>query len=151
MNALNKNTTGNRNTATGVDSLLSNTTGNNNTAQGFQAGFTATAANANTTGSNNTFIGYQAGPGASTQLTNAAAIGSNALVSANNALVLGDSSVRVGIGTPTPAAKLHVATGDVYVSNPGSGIILKSPDGLTCKRVSIDNSGALVTAALACL
>jgi hypothetical protein len=101
-------TTGNANTAAGYNTLNAVTTGSNNTAVGFAAGVTATAANANTTGSNNTFIGSNAGPGTATQLSNATAIGANAVVSANNALVLGASGVSVGVGTPSPAATLDV-------------------------------------------
>jgi hypothetical protein len=104
-------TTGNVNTATGASALEYNTTGTGNTASGVFSGVTSNLNNANTTGSNNTFIGYQAGPGTSGQLNNATAIGANAVVSANNALVLGDNSVQVGIGTATPTAKLDVAGG----------------------------------------
>jgi hypothetical protein len=102
---------GNQNTASGAGALQSNTTGSNNTAIGYDAGFTNNFQNANTTGSNNTFIGYKAGPGTNTQLNNASAIGANALVSASNALVLGDSAVSVGIGTSAPTAKLDVNGG----------------------------------------
>jgi hypothetical protein len=107
------NTTGSYNIANGVNSLYSNTSGNNNTAYGYQAGYTATSANANTTGSNNTFIGYNSGPGTATQLTNATAIGANALVNTSNALVLGGmgaNAVNVGIGTATPGAVLDVVS-----------------------------------------
>jgi len=55
-----------------------------------------------------------------------------------------------GIGTTGPNTKLQVAGGDVYTSTAGNGIILKSPDGLTCRKVSIDNTGALVLTAVAC-
>lgn len=106
--ALLNNTTGLRNTASGVDVLDSNTTGSNNTAMGWRAGVTSVPANANQTGSNNTFIGSGSGPGTATQLTNATAVGANALVSASNALVLGDSTVNVGIGNTAPTEKLDV-------------------------------------------
>jgi hypothetical protein len=110
-NALFSNTTGSNNDASGYQALYLNTTGSNNTAVGVRSGVTATSANANTTGSNNTFIGFEAGPGTSTPLTNAAAIGANALVSTSNSMVLGDSNVSVGIGTQTPSAKLEVNGG----------------------------------------
>jgi hypothetical protein len=103
---LNSNTSGGGNTASGTAALQFNTTGSNNAALGYFAG------SANKTGSNNTFVGYNAGPDSnSTALTNAAAIGSNAVVSENNALVLGGTganAVAVGIGTATPAAALDV-------------------------------------------
>jgi hypothetical protein len=81
---------------------------------GFQAGVTSTDANRNTSGSNNTWIGSNSGPGTSTQLTNATAIGSNAVVSASNALVLGGTgefAVNVGIGTTMPVNILTIGMG----------------------------------------
>jgi hypothetical protein len=50
-------------------------------------------------------------PGTSNTLTNSTAIGADALVSADNALVPGNHLVSVGIGTQAPAARLHVAKG----------------------------------------
>jgi hypothetical protein len=106
--ALEMNTTGRDNAAVGALALISNTTGGGNTALGVFAGVSADFPNANTTGSNNTFLGFQAGPGTSTQLSNAAAIGANALVNRSNALVLGASGVNVGIGTTAPQSQLQV-------------------------------------------
>jgi trimeric autotransporter adhesin len=125
-NNLGSNTTGNFNTAIGVAALLVNSTGANNTALGWAAGSTANAlSNGNTTGSNNTFVGANTGSGGATpaNLQNATAIGANAMVSANNSLVLGSinnlngatSSVNVGIGTATPAKSLDVV-GDIQAS-----------------------------------
>jgi hypothetical protein len=125
VDALQFNTTGNHNTAAGKEALLKNTVGGGNTAIGFDAlsandvgfgntavgqlaGVTASAANANTTGSGNTFLGFSAGPGTPFQLSNATAIGANALVSESNALVLGASDAKVGIGTAGPASLLQV-------------------------------------------
>lgn len=111
MQTLNSNTTGNNNTGMGMNALTLNSTGTGNTALGFQAGYTATPANANTTGTNNTFIGFNAGPGTASQLTNATAIGSKALVSSSNSLVLGGTgvdAVNVGIGTATPNEQLEL-------------------------------------------
>ncbi|MBI4479389.1 MAG: tail fiber domain-containing protein, partial [Acidobacteria bacterium] len=114
-NALSRNL-GSENSALGEGALYSNTSGNNNTAVGLRAGQTTNFFNANTTGSSNSFIGYKTGPGTSTQLTNATAIGANAVVGASNALVLGSingvngatSDVNVGIGTTNPVSRLHV-------------------------------------------
>jgi hypothetical protein len=124
-NSLLFNTGGSSNTAAGQAALYRNTTGSNNTALGVGAGLTATPANANVTGSNDTFIGYQSGPGTATQLTNATAIGANAIVNQSNALVLGGTganAVNVGIGTATPLSNLHVAgLQHTLIGNTGCG------------------------------
>jgi len=175
--ALQSNTSGFSNTASGVFALQYNTTASNNvalgsyalaqncygvatdcyagsnTAVGYLAGVTSNEANANVTGDSSTFLGAYSGPGTSTQLSNATAIGYRALVSASNSLVLGGTggyAVNVGIGTPTPATPLHVATGDIYASQAASGVVVKSPDGTKCARIGIDNSGALSVTALTC-
>lgn len=101
--ALPANTSGSDNVAFGVDALQRNTLGSNNTGIGVIA-----LAN-NTTGVSNTGLGYNAGPDpAHPNLTNATAIGANAVVSESNALILGPNGVNVGIGTSTPAYPLHV-------------------------------------------
>lgn len=148
------------NTAIGALALSETTSGNGNTGAGVGAGgIIGNTDGYNQSGSFNTFIGWAASPESGhTDLTNATAIGAHAVVSESNALVLGaisgvnqGTSVNVGIGTAAPAATLHVAGGDVYVSTIGDGVILKSPDGTKCARISLDNSGALVTTAVACL
>jgi hypothetical protein len=90
------NTTGSYNTFMGGYSGTSNTTGNNNLFLGYSSGFN------NTSGNNNTFIGSGADLFSTTQHTNAAAIGYNAKVDADNAIVLGNSSTNVGIGIISP-------------------------------------------------
>jgi NDP-sugar pyrophosphorylase family protein len=135
------NTQGGNNIFVGSGSIL-NTTGSNNTFIGRAAGMS------NTVGNNNTAIGVNANFGAN-NLSNANAIGSGAIVSQSNALVLGNN-VNVGIGTSTPKAKLDVTGGNILVGSPGQGIILKSPDGATCKLLSIDNTGAMVLAPATC-
>lgn len=77
------------------------TIGNSNSFFGYQAGIF------NTTGSNNTYLGYQSGGNAT--LTNATAIGANALVTASNSVVLGNSA-KVGIGYSAPSFQLHLST-----------------------------------------
>ena len=129
--ALSSNNTGLRNTANGAWALYSNTTGSFNVAFGYLAGVTFTGANANTTGNNNTFIGYASGPGTSIQLTNATAIGANAIVNQSNSLVLGNNA-NVGIGTGSPSAKLHL-NGTLRLENmsgitPVNGYVLTAMD-----------------------
>jgi hypothetical protein len=85
INSLRWNIIGNYNTANGFNSLLNNL-GSNNTASG------SGALTTNTTGSNNTAIGYNADV-ASNNLTNATAIGNGAIVTASNAIQLGNASV----------------------------------------------------------
>ena len=120
--ALASNTTGSSNTASGIFALLANTTGLNNTASGRSAaqfnttgssntasGFAALLANttgfantasgvlalqSNTTGNLNTAIGFAANV-ASGNLSNATAIGANAIVDASNKIRLGDANVTV--------------------------------------------------------
>jgi hypothetical protein len=125
--------TGIRNTAVGLEALLVNTSGNNNVSMGFQSLYANTMGSGNTaigsdagtglnpvtTGNNNTFLGANTGLGSATQRVNATAIGYNAKVDADNAMVLGGTgadAVSVGIGTTTPTEKLQivnsVAAGD---------------------------------------
>jgi Chaperone of endosialidase len=136
VSALTYDSTGNGNTAAGTNALEANDTGAFNTAVGdcslvntqvsgdnpffcsppslgSAVGNTAiggAAGKTNTTGAGNTFVGYMADAG-SPNLTNATAIGANAVVSASNNLILGgttDFAVNVGIGTATAAAVLDV-------------------------------------------
>jgi hypothetical protein len=117
--ALHSNTTGGFNTAIGADALFSNTTGASNTAIG------DLALRSNTIGGSNVAIGdgtlfnnvvdYNTAIGFGADvipagLTNATAIGAYAVVSASNAMVLGNviPGVNVGIGVSAPAFKLHV-------------------------------------------
>ncbi len=101
-------TSGSTNVSIGYSALYSLSTGTANIAIGKNAGYTTTIANAVTTGSNNIFIGENSGPGTTSQLTNSIAIGYGSLVTASNSMVLGNSSVSVGINTSAPSEKLEV-------------------------------------------
>ena len=136
--ALYSNTTGSGNTASGFEALYSNTTGNGNTASGESALFSNTTGGYNTavgnsalqsnqTGSELTAVGYNAGNSSSAQVSDATALGANAIVGQSNSLILGqttegkpgNSYVNVGIGTATPRSVLEVA-----VSAPTLGPVL---------------------------
>lgn len=53
---------------------------------------------------------------------------------------------NVGIGESDPQASLHIDSGDVYIEDAASGIILSN--GTDCYRVTVDALGNLVTALL---
>ncbi len=140
------------------------TSGSNNVFAGTGTGTTGTsnsffgnnAGDGNGSGNLLTVIGANADVGGS-NLSNATAVGANATVTQSDSLVLGGvtgqnggTSVNVGIGTTAPKARLEVTGGNIHVTDPGKGVILKSPDGLTCKILSIDNAGAIVLAATTC-
>ncbi|CCH02971.1 hypothetical protein FAES_4972 [Fibrella aestuarina BUZ 2] len=118
---------------------------NYNLMMGAQAGFYTTSGSYNVIlgqdaginnrgGNNNTFVGKGAGGDQnSPNLENSTAIGANAVVSANNALVLG-SNVNVGIGTSAPARKLEVVSGTAGSS------------GLRLTNLTTANPGTIATA-----
>ncbi|HEY2933259.1 MAG TPA: hypothetical protein VGK99_16080 [Acidobacteriota bacterium] len=160
------NTTGTSNSFFGRGSGLSNTTGDNNTAVGRGAG------SSNTTENGNTFIG--ALTAAAAGVGNGTAIGYKAMVEQDNTIVLGSingkngagASVRVGIGTTQPQARLHV-NGIIRISrqafnepllildsgtSPGSlgGILLRSTDPNSCYLLFIGADGTVFTSAHAC-
>jgi hypothetical protein len=57
---------------------------------------------------------------------------------------------NVGIGTTAPTDALHLASGELFISTPGAGILLKSPDGATCAVIALNNAGTVVTSLAAC-
>ena len=104
------------------NSFFGGSAGRNNTTGDFNSYFGDLAGSGLSSGSNNTFIGNISGLTVTTgsfntflgsntnganNLTNATAIGANAIVSQSNALILG-SNANVGIGTSTPNSKLTV-------------------------------------------
>ena len=109
--AVSVNTSGQRNTGVGEFALGHTTTGGTNTAIGYYSGLDRDEIAM--TGSYNTFLGANAWASTGT-LTNATAVGSYAVVSASNSLVLGGNSTtglgdtNVGIGVSAPQALFHV-------------------------------------------
>jgi hypothetical protein len=169
------NTTGFYNSFFGIAAGVSNTTGNHNAFFGIVAGghntegtnnsfFGRSAGNNNTIGSYNTIIGMEAGlsntdesyntfigtgANGAVGISEATAIGAGATVTQSHSLVLGNNA-DVGIGVSAPKARLDVRNGNIYLGSAGQGVILKSPDGATCRLLAIDNSGALTLTAMAC-
>ena len=69
-------------------------------------------------------------------------------------LTINGQSNNIGIGNttayPQPAkSRLHVFSGDVNIDQIGSGIIMKSANG-QCWRVTVGDSGNLISTAIAC-
>jgi hypothetical protein len=127
------NTSGNRNSFFGTNAGFENTTGASNAFFGNDAGLRnsdgtsgvfvgVSSGNNNTSGSFNTFVGYLSGQSNTTAssntfvgafadgapgVTNATAIGANAVAARSNVVVLGNAA-DVGIGTSDPSSKLEV-------------------------------------------
>jgi hypothetical protein len=114
--ALHSNTTGGYNVAVGNQSLNQNTTGDFSVGIGFYSGQTADGSAG--TGSGNTAVGAGAAFGTGS-ISNASAIGNNAVVSESNALVLGciagvnscPTTTYVGIATSSPTNLLTLGQG----------------------------------------
>src|SRR5215471_19772422 len=112
------NTNGGNNSFIGFSTGKNNTLGQQNTFVGANVG------QSNLTGGNNTLVGYGADVGAPDN-SNATAIGAQAFVAQANSLVLGaingvngaNFDTNVGIGTPAPAARLHVVGDSLFTGN----------------------------------
>jgi hypothetical protein len=143
---------GDRNTFIGRDVAFQNVSGSDNTLVGSFSEFSAT----NVTGSGNTLLG--AGTTAFPDISNAGAIGFRAQVRTSNSIILGSingingatSDTSVGIGTSAPQEKLDVIGGNIFVGSPGRGLVLRSPAGTVCRRLSIDNEGTLLVINVPC-
>jgi hypothetical protein len=171
LNAGFSNSTGKNNSFFGLSAGSSNNTGTNNAFFGAAAGlnnqtgasnnafFGVNAGVSNTTGGNNTAIGESADVG-SGNLTNATAIGANAIVTQSNSLVLGSISgaitadTNVGIGTTAPGVKLDVSgttSNDIQVQTTGgtnswARINLKTPNQRWIMGTSQNLRGSAISA-----
>lgn len=56
---------------------------------------------------------------------------------------------EVGIGTESPAEKLEVNNGRVYINGAGQGVVLKSPIG-DCYEITVSSVGSLTTTPIVC-
>ncbi len=55
----------------------------------------------------------------------------------------------LGVGTESPASKLQVSDGDIYIDDINKGVIMKSPNG-SCWRLTINNDGTTSTTLISC-
>ncbi len=153
--ALNKSTTSGNNTAVGNFALSNITTGNGlNTAIGSNAGFSLT------TGEQNVLIGYNAGQNGSQKVDaiNSIAIGASTFTTADNQIILGNTSIQtVGIGTTSPYAKLSVVgqivgsyfTGTTTATSTFGGGINLSSGCFAISSVCLTQNGGTVTSVAA--
>lgn len=132
-----KNSIGNNNTAVGYNALLNTTSGNDNVGIGTSVGGT------NTVGTDLVLIGRSSDVSLN-NLTNAIAIGSGAIVSASNSMVLGNG-VNVGIGTSTPSEKLEVSGSLVLADN-----LIHQGDTNTVLQLSSDQFNFVTGASTRC-
>ncbi|MEM6379186.1 MAG: hypothetical protein AAF705_13305 [Bacteroidota bacterium] len=59
----------------------------------------------------------------------------------NNSLRLKiDGLGNVGVGTQRPQSRLHISSGDIYIEDVTSGVIMKAPNG-NCWRMTVTNDG----------
>ncbi|MEO6285391.1 MAG: tail fiber domain-containing protein [Dyadobacter sp.] len=159
-----KNTTGYDNAFLGVQAGIANTTGHSNLFLGTHAGSRNTigidniiiglrAGEIHTEGNSNIFLGNYAGastyfkPVNSGPLTNAVAIGFRAQVTVNNGFVLGSingingakADANVGIGTTSPAYRLHLGSGEA--AKPGSSAWVVASDSRLKQNVTSFTDG----------
>jgi hypothetical protein len=61
---------------------------------------------------------------------------------------------KIGIGVNDPKSTLHLKYGGIYLESTSydnnNGIIMKTPDGTKCYKITIDNSGNLITHLVNC-
>ncbi len=139
-------TSGSQNAFFGSGAGGTNTSGTGNTFIGRSADFNIN----NPTGDNNTLLGFVAR--VASGVSNSTAIGAGAQVTQSDSIVLGrvgSSAPNVGIGTTAPRSKLHLVGGELFVDAIGQGIVLKAPSG-ACFELTVTNTGALTTTAVAC-
>jgi len=162
-NALGSNSSGNNNTAVGFSALAYNTTGTGNTAVGISAGNNYGGV-MNTANTWCTFIGDYTSSSVD-GVTNSTAIGSYAVVTKSNQMVLGNNQVKEtllhgatsvdgiavclanGTGCPNPAPIAQ----PVWVSGPMvDGGEIACPSGTHGSTWKFSNSGGVLTMSVLC-
>ena len=89
-------------------------------------------------------------------LTNATAIGANALVTQDNSVVIGSingtngatATASVGINTTAPKTHLHIV-GNLFIENNPNSLIIQSSNN-SCFKITVTNAGVLSASAIAC-
>lgn len=68
-------------------------------------------------------------------------------------IITSDEKVGIGMGlggsNNVPKAQLHVKSGDIYIEDVTSGVIMKSPNG-SCWRMTVSNAGSPVFTSIPC-
>ena len=117
---------------------------------GVTLSYNSTKPQANTTKSLNTAIGR----------ISAAEFDSSVYPNADDSLDLGTAvkkwkdlylagNLGIGVTSFTSGYVLVVSGGDVGVQDAGDGVVLKTPDGLACYRISVTNSGSVTSTVVA--
>jgi prepilin-type N-terminal cleavage/methylation domain-containing protein len=58
-------------------------------------------------------------------------------------------TIGIGISPPTTPARLR-ATGDIGITTSTAGIVLTAPNGTSCYRLGVSNTGLITTSSVAC-
>jgi hypothetical protein len=142
VQALENVTTAGNNTAVG-HLALGLTSGANNTAIGYAAGYNRVGLGTNGNSIGSVFIGsltYSNGINS----TNEIVIGTNAISGGSNTVVLGNDSIittqlkgNVGIGTPSPLAKLHVDGTAIFDTTSGTTPFYITKSGATDQALKL--------------
>ena len=51
---------------------------------------------------------------------------------------------------PGPVTRMKIDNGNIFIGTPGAGLLIRTPNGMSCVKIAIDNAGALVTSTVSC-